>query len=495
MPSRIALALAAVAVAAAVLTSACTGGEAEAPSFEGNVVLVVVDSLRADHLGLYGYGRPTSPFLDALAEESVVFEHAWAPSSYTSQSMAAILTGRLPTSGGSIGLMEAEPSGSATNLPQHFARAGLRTGVVSNQPLLRRRGFTRGFEDVQVTAMENPWKAAEVSRRALTFVEDAAGDAFFLTVYYAEPHQPYNAPAEVRARFPAPETDTDVSVPGLQKEIESSGLADADPRLEALVASYDAEIAAVDEAIEALVAGLEEQGVLAETTLVVTASQGEEHLDHGYLGHAWTLFEEVLRVPLLIRSAQLEPQRINEPVSLVEISPSLLTLAGIESTEHSDGDSFLRRGSARGSDSQLQVGPSNRPKIAELVIAERCIHRAVLDGDWKYIQSTTDCPVAERRAIAADYPTRLLGAADGTLILPDIWGEPVAEHLFQLADDPGERNNLADSQPDQLDRMRAVLSNYASWCRENALSPGEAIAPANMADPATTERLESLGYL
>lgn len=463
----------------------------ETAAFDGNVILVVIDSLRADHLGLYGYDQPTSPFLDRIADDSVVFEHAWAPSSYTSQSVAAIFTGRLPTSGGSIGLLEAEPSGSATNLSQHFRRGGFRTGLVSNQPLLRRRGFTRGFEDIQVSAVGSPWTAAAVSKRALDFVDDVAGQKFFLSLHYAEPHQPYDPDPALLERFAPPVIEEKVSVPGLQAEIEAgASFAADDPRLLALVAAYDAEIATVDEALEALWAGLEERAVLGSTTVVVTASQGEEHLDHGYLGHAWTLFEEVLWVPLLVRSPDVDPQRILDPVSLVELAPSLLNLVGLELLEHTDGDAFLRRRAGR-----LIVAPSNRPKIAELVIRERCIHRAVLDGRWKYVRTEAECPVSERRSIAADYPARLRGAAEGDIVLPDVWGEAISEELFDLDQDPGEENDLAASETERLARLRGVLDNYASWCAQNALQPGEAVAPAEIADPAQTERLESLGYL
>ena len=248
--------------------------------------------------------------------------------------------------------------------------------------------------------------------------------------------------------------------------------------------------ATVDAALADLFYGLEDRGVFAGATIVLTASQGEEHREHGYLGHAWTLFEEVLRVPLLVLSPELSPQRVAEPVSLVELSASLLTLAGIASTEHSDGDSFLRRSGDR-----LSVGPSNRPKIAELVIRERCIHRAVLDGDWKYVRTLADCPVVERRSIAADYPARLKGAVEGTLVLPEIWGQPISESLFDLANDPEELSDLTATEGERLAHMRGILDNYGAWCRENALQPGEAVAPADLIDPAQAERLESLGYL
>ena len=460
-----------------------------------NIVLVVVDSLRADHTGIYGYDLPTTPFLDRWAEDAVVFETAWAPSSYTSQSVAAILTGRLPTSGGSLGLMEAEPSEAATPLQQHLRRAGLRTGIVSSQPLLRRRAFTRGFEDIQVASLDESWTATQVSSRALDFVDgDVDGDGdpeagFFLYLHYADPHQPYDAPSAYASRFP--DTDApDITVPQMQATIEESGMAPDDPRVRALISAYDAEIAAVDAGIEALVTGLETRGLLEETIVVVTASQGEELLDHGWWGHAWTLHEEVLRVPLLLRAPDISPQRVSEAVSLVDLLPTLLILSGLPIDDvDSEGDAFARLG-----ENGPELRPAGRPKIAELVIKERCIHRAVLDPPFKYVATSVDCPLGERRAIAADYPSRLRAMADGTVEAPALWGNATVEAIYDLSSDPGEVHNLAENA-ELLARLRRVLDNYAAYTREHGLVGAKAAIPAELIDPAQAERLESLGYL
>ena len=458
-----------------------------------NVVLVVVDSLRADHLGLYGYAAPTSPFLDSLDADAVIFERAWAPSSYTSQSVAAILTGRLPSSGGSTGLLEAEPSPAAVSLQRHFRRAGRRTGVVSSQPLLRRRAFTSGFEDIQVAGLDESWAATEVTRRALDSLDTIGDESFFFYLHYSDPHQPYAPPADLLTRF----TDGDggdpagIDVPEMQAAIERGDVTADDARVDALTAAYDAEIAAVDRGLEELFAGLEQRDLLAETLVVITASQGEELLDHGWWGHAWTLFEEVLHVPLLLIGPGLAPGRVTEPVSLVDLGPSLLIAAGLDAQAvASDGDPFLRR-----SDEGFQVRAAGRAKIAELVIRERCIHRAVLAGTWKYIATTLDCPPGERRAIAADYPNRLRAAADGSVASPDEWAPPRRELVFDLAGDPSETSDLSAEAPERLAELRRVLDNYAVHVREHGLAGTAAMAPADLIDPDQAERLESLGYL
>ena len=474
----------------AMLLAACGGrttSDARRPAPTG-VILVVADSLRADRLGIYGYERPTSPFLDRLAQEAVVFEHAWAPSSYTSQSVAALLTGRLPSSGGSTGLVEAEPAAAATTLQQHFRRAGFRTGLVSSQPLLRRRAFTRGFEDIQVAALDESWAAPEVTRRAFDVLDQFGEEPFFLYLHYADPHQPYAAPDDIAERFH--DGRIEIDVPAIQAAIEAGTIAADDPRARALAGAYDAEVATVDAGLEQLLQGLEKRELLGRSALIVTASQGEELLDHGWWGHAWTLHEEVLHVPLLLRVPGLAAARVAEPVSMVDLSPSLLALVGIDAPAGGDGDAFLRADAG-----ELRVRPAGGPKIAELVIRERCVHRAVLKDGWKYVATVVDCPLGERRAIAADYPNRLRGMADGSLATPDPWAPPMREALFDLTADPRESTDLSAEAVERLAELRRVLDNYAAHVREHGLAGAEAVAPADLIDPDQAERLESLGYL
>ena len=469
------------ALAALVVSSAAAGCSTDSagstPTF--NVLLVVVDSARVD-----------APKLEIA--DAVVFERAYAPSAYTSQSVAALLTGRLPTSGGSIGLLEAEPSERARTVPQRFRRAGYRTGLVSSQGLLARRGFTRGFEDIQVASLTEDWSAREVAERALDFVESVGDESWFLYAHFVEPHQPYDPPAEFLQPDHTMETVGDVSVVSLQEVIERDGpLAATDPRLELLIARYRAEVAAVDAAVQSLLDALGTRGLLDNTVVVFTGSQGEELGEHGWLGHAWTLYEEVLRVPLRMRVPGLAESQVATPVSIVDLAPTLLRLADIPYEDSAmDGNSLLAVTGA-----EVRVQALARPKIAELVIRERCIHRAVIDGDWKYIRTIVDCPLGERRGLAAAYTERLAAMAAGDLEVPDLWGAPVGEELYHLGLDPGETQNLADTEPEALSRLRRMLDNYAAHCRKNGLDAASAVVPAEFADPATTERLQSLGYL
>jgi len=465
-------------LAASLLIASCApDSDSTSPAASYNVVLISVDALRADHTGIYGYDRPTTPFLDSLAADSVVFERAYAPSSFTLQSVSALLTGRLPTSGGSVSL-EAQPHENAETLARLFRATGLRTGIFSNQFLLESRGFTRGFEGIQIAALQDGdsnQTANDVTANSLQFIDDYAPDRFFLYAHYVEPHQPYAPPAETAAALGV--EPSDVSVSGLTSEIDAgTAVSAADSRVAQLKSRYDAEIATVDQAIETLIDGIAERGLADNTLVIVTGSQGQEFLEHGYLGHAWTLFEDQLRVPLILRAPGLiAPQRVADPVSTIDIYPSLVALFDLpldEAAWQPDGSSFL-------SDS-LDVRALDEPRFAELVIRERCVIRAVVLNEWKYIAEYKPCPVDERKGINEGYVDLVQSIAEGRVEAPSIWGDIAVERLFNLSDDPGETRNLLADEPEQARYLRDRLSDYQRYSELYALKPIEAVVSPGM---------------
>ena len=472
----------------------CGGGGSEVatPARSLNLLLVSVDSLRADHVGAYGYDRPTTPFFDSLAERSVLFERAYAPSSHTMQSVSAVLSGRLPTSGGSIGLLEAQPSEQVAGLGTLFRRAGWVTGLFTNQPLLRGRGFTRGFEDVRVAAIEQPLSGIDVTDLALRFVDDSGDGRFAAYVHLLDPHQPYTPEASYLERFDASEAaDGPSAAELLSAEQTPRELSPEDAQVRALVDRYDAEIAYTDDCLRRLIEGLEARGRLENTVVVLTSTHGEELLDHGYLSNSWTLYEEVLRVPLLLFAPALFPaERVAEPVSTVDLLPTLVTLFGLEVERGDlDGQSLLHRAGG-----ELRVGVSAKPRIAELVIRERTILRAVVDGSWKYVGVYLDAPFHDRRRVASSYHEIVAGIADGELETPDLWGEPIREELYDLAADPGELSDLSGSESERLAQLRQVLLGYERYCLENSLEAARAVRRLEL-DTSALRDIEALGYL
>lgn len=468
-----------VAAGFIVLTACQPDSDGGDRASDRNLVLISVDALRADHVGAYGYERPTTPFLDSLAADSVVFERAWAPSSFTLQSVSSLLTGRLPTSGGSVSL-EAQPHESAETLARLFRAADFRTGVFSNQFLLGSRGFTRGFESIRIFDAppgQPEQTARELTDNVLQFIDDYAGERFMVYTHYVQPHQPYAPPAETASILGV--DSSDVSVMEIIAEIDAGErVSPADPRIEQLKARYDAEIAAVDAAIEALVDGLTERGLAENTVVIVTGSQGQEFLEHGYLDHAWTLFEELLRVPLILRAPGLfEPQRIEQPVSTIDIYPTLVELFGLDL----DVEAWQPDGSSLVSDS-LDIRVLDEPRIAELVIRERCVLRAIVLAEWKYIAEYVPCPVERRGEIFTGYIDLVRAIAAGEVEAPSIWGEVVNERLFNLGDDPGETTNVLDAEAEQLAYLRERLADYERYSELYALQAIEAVAAPDVLD-------------
>jgi arylsulfatase len=465
------------------------GGPAGAPR---HVVLVVLDNLRADHVGAHGYRRDITPNLDALARQGLRYERAYAASSAASQSLAALWTGRLPSSGGAVGLAEAVPHESLATLPRLFLRAGRRTGLVSNDTTLRDRAFTRGFDDVEIDSVPGRWTGALVTEKALALLDAAGDERLFLTVGYADASEPHLPLQEHRERIDAPHPQQLLSLPnlrGLARELPEG--IEASPGFLDLLARYDAEIAYVDDCLGALVDGLAERGLLDETLLVVTSSHGTEFLEHGYVGSAWTLHEEVLAVPLVVRAPGLAPGVVAPPVSLVDLAPTLAALFDLPLGEQAgDGRPLLAREGGR----LVALQPPGAV-LAELVIPELVILRAAIRHDAKLIEVVKGSPPGHRADLEAGYAQIVTAMLDGTVERPDPFGEPQSVALYDLSIDPSELSDISSEQPDRLAALRAALAAYAERCLREAPDPARAARPVEPPDPDAAETLRQLGYL
>lgn len=315
-----------------------------------NVVLISIDTLRPDHLGAYGYDRPTSPAIDALAAESVVFDDAWAQGPYTLPSHMSLLTGQHPSVHGALRDPGSVDPERTTLLAELFARAGYATGAfVGGGYLLPSFGFAPGFDTYSL--IDPSWNRE--SRRIRDFIRDAeelsweladamtmdvvvdwigehADESFFLFVHTYAAHE-FDPPAAHRAALgvdsgplddhyealrwltPVPDRPATVSV--------------EDRRL--LTDFYDAAIHQADAALGVLLDGLERLQLDGDTVVVLTSDHGKEIGDHGDVGHGHSLYEEVLQVPLMVRAPGLAPGRSARPVMLVDIVPTIARLAGL----------------------------------------------------------------------------------------------------------------------------------------------------------------------
>jgi len=477
-----------------LIAAACRRPPDPARLKDFNLIVINVDTLRADHLGCYGYGRPTSPFVDRLASEGVVFERALSNSSYTRESVAVLESGRLPSCSGSVG-WNAHPRAARPSLGRFFQNAAYRTGFFSVTPMLTHPEFAAGFGYVR-----QGWEAPDgfgrsglgprLSALALAFVKPHAKEKLMMYLHYLDPHGPYEPSDESYHRLaPEPFPSPVALYKDLRPHFDSflaTGFGPGDRRFEDMVLRYDAEIADTDHAIELLFQGLEELHVLDHTLVLLTADHGEEFLEHGFIEHAWTLYGEVLHVPLILWAPRaLRPQRSAVPAATVDVLPTILQLMQIPYEPGDfDGRALLTRDGA--------VTPPARPYLGELLLEERNVARAVVADGWKYIAAQRWLTPAERPRTAQVEDWQ---RAHGAVAPVDLAGPVVHEELYHLADDPPERHDLTASAPEQLATLRERLREELAGCAQQRSVHGHGALRAEPLSPADAERLRSLGYL
>ena len=431
----------------------CRNREAEKAA-RPNVLLITLDTTRADRLGCYGYARPTSPNLDRLAAESMLHTRALATSSWTLPSHASLFTGKLTLSHGAqydpegplnLGAVISGPSEwrqyrarplleAERTLAEILRDAGYTTAAVVAGPWLKRPfGLAQGFDyydDDQIEASDGR-RAGSVTAAALRFFERRKLDApFFLFLNYYDPHGPYDAPEPFGHAF-------------LDKAMV---LSDGIPKGEELQARYDAEILYMDDAIGQLLSRLRETGLFESTLMVVTSDHGELLGEHGRLGHGETLTEQELRIPLLVKRPGRESLRGKSPApaQLTDVLPTVLSELGLPLPAGIQGGALPKPG---------------HPVVAEVYplpwMSRRGQWRALYDGPLKFL-----------------------------------WNSAGEHQLFDLAADPGESRNLASRELDRLRRMSALLERYM----DSLPRPGQAGRPKEL-DDETRRALRSLGYL
>jgi arylsulfatase A-like enzyme len=335
LPPSTALALAFAAVAAV----SCS--HSRAPASGADVVLITIDTLRPDRLGCYGHDRPTSPHIDALADQGVRFAVATSTSSWTLPAHASIMTGLHPGEHGVHSADLALPP-SARTLAERLRDRGYATaGFVSHPYLGERWGFDQGFDHFDQSAAEGSAHqptAARVVDGALSWLGRAPRDRpLFVWVHIFDPHWDYTPPAPWNTRF---DPDYDGSMDGTHRSLKPwiRALNHGEPPpiarrdIDHLLALYDGEIAWTDHHLGRLLDGLRDNGRWDNTMVVLASDHGEEFYEHGSLeGHQWTLFDEVVLVPWIIRLPHdLKAGAVVErPVSTVSLCGTVLDLLGV----------------------------------------------------------------------------------------------------------------------------------------------------------------------
>ncbi len=328
-----ALVLAGVGIAGASRSLPAAGRDVLGPAPQ-SLVLVVVDTLRADHLGCYGYARPTSPFLDRLAAGGVEFLHAYAQASWTKPATASLLTGLYPTEHGASELGRLRPE--VETLASVLRRRGYRTmGVVANGFLSKTFGFDRGFDDyVELWTGQGKGNADPSWEDALATVSgwphERFTEPFFLFVFLIDPHTPYAPKPPYRDLFLTDPARVAVGLGsvGTVAGLEKAGKAALAPAsLGDLIALYDAEIRYTDDGLRAFVDLLERRGVAGRTLVAVTADHGEGLFDHATLTHGDELYREQVHIPLVLAHPRLPAGRKVRAIAQgIDLVPTVLDL-------------------------------------------------------------------------------------------------------------------------------------------------------------------------
>jgi arylsulfatase len=327
------------------------------PTKNLSVILITVDTLRADHLGAYGYGRQTSPNLDALAKESVLFRNDFSQSSETNPSLGSLLTSYFPHETNVMANRFALPPGVDT-LAEILHKHGYQTGaVVSNFTLRRGSGFEQGFDtydDRTDDWSKTKWEGMErlapkTTRAAIEWLNGHKGRPLFLWVHYMDPHYPYLPPPPYDTMFDAPSAEETITLPFNTSHTGKGGIHPAAQLGEHhdvpyYVARYDGEIRYLDQSLGDLLQTIRSLGLLETSLIVFGADHGEGLGEHDYyFAHNEFVYRSLIHVPLLVRfpDGRSAGQRVSYPVANVDIMPTILDALSIRYPQTVRGRNLL----------------------------------------------------------------------------------------------------------------------------------------------------------
>lgn len=312
-----------------------------------NLVLIVIDTLRSDHMSCYGYEQKTTPNIDKLAQEGFLFERCYSTSSWTLPACVSLLTG-LYSDTHNVKQWESKIPNHLPFLPEILSDNGFYcVGVSSNPFLSKKQGFARGFDvfddssviasaewsfpltDSQYKSIVLASTGATATRRAMELLNDRSEDRpFFLLVHYMDCHADYVPPSPFDKKF---DPNYSGQITGhVQSQRFDTNVRESD--LKHIISLYDGEISYTDKQVGQLLKYLEALELDKNTFVILTADHGEEFLEHGNWFHGHTLFEECVKVPLILRWPDKIPVGINdkENVSLVDVFPTVLNAFGID---------------------------------------------------------------------------------------------------------------------------------------------------------------------
>jgi arylsulfatase A-like enzyme len=415
-----------------------------------NVILYVVDTLRADHLGPYGYSNPITPELDAFASQGVTFEAAVAQAPWTLPAMASVFTGLSPKTHATNTKQSRLPQ-DVTTLTDLFLSAGYSTGaVVANGFVSEAFGFSRGFDMFELFP-DLGTRVEELQDAALDWLDASRGEQpLFLFVHAIDPHDSYDPPDGYRPEGIAESEAEPIGSRAAMKVLKKSGEEPARELLADLLSLYDGEIAYTDWAFGRFLDDLRQRELLDTSVVVFMSDHGEEFFDHGDWLHGHSLHAELTSVPLIMRfpGGLHAGERVALPVQQIDLMPTLAEYLGLQAPPGIEGRSLL---------GHLEEGAAVRPPESIFSYLDNRLV-SVVRGDLK-------------------------------LIVRRVGGKLRRRALYDRSDDPLEMRNLGGERP-------IVAGFLSSLIAEELQRQGQAVTGSRaVIDKEMKRHLEALGYL
>jgi arylsulfatase A-like enzyme len=413
-----------------------------------NVILISIDTLRQDHVGAYGYERDTTPNVDEFAADSIRFDTAIAHAPSTLPSHASIFTSMIPEHHRAFHSKDQPLPDEAVTMAELFALAGFRTAAfTAGAQMSEKYGLDQGFDiyDSYKSDMTHRSRFSDIVDKATGFLDDYGDEQFFLLLHTYEVHTPYTPRPEYLEMFDPDYEGSlgdEIDVPFLRSVFQNPvrlRLSDADR--EHIIAAYDGEIRNMDDAFGDLIAMLKERDLYDNTLIVFTSDHGEEFGERGRVGwHSWTLYEELLRVPLLIKmpAGRFAGRAVTDIARGIDLLPTMLDVAAIETESPFEGHSLMGRVAGRDSDVVFTVSQRDHIEMPTSIRTAR----------WKFYDDA----------------------------------------LYDLAADPGERFDVSEHYP----WVRASLEvNLALIRSRRALADADRLE----LDDEMRDQLRALGYI
>lgn len=429
---------------AVLLLCAATGCGGESERTNYNVILISIDTLRADHVGSYGYHRQTTPSIDQFASGSVLFTEAVAPAPQTLPSHASIFTSLIPSHHGGLANFRFKLSEEAVTMAEILKDHGYATVSFNDGGVMSASfGFSQGFDLYESTPHKSEFSTRVAP--AKEWLSRHQDRPFFLFLHSYEVHLPLAPGAAYLELF---DSGYAGPLPGhlggkVLRDIRDGKIEITEAELEHIIDLYDATIRSMDAAFQDLIGFLREADLLDNSLIVFTSDHGEEYGERGRIAvHGPTLFDEVLLVPLIIRFPEglFASTVVDSQVRSIDILPTVLDVLGIEAPTRFDGTSLVDLVRS-GTDQHL-------PALSE---ARSGTLASLRDGSWKVIR-----------------------------------GERTVK-LFDLRNDPSETSDLASDDPAERDRLQALL--------EQILGSQRRVSTPHEPDDEAVEQLKALGYV